>query len=295
MRSGMRSSARSRTSRFRGRSVETSIAGLPTGWRRSAVRKTSRSSSRITTSRCWTIRSRTAISPPAPCALSARPEIVRSHSTHTRPLQGSIAARSRSRASEDRGRLLYGLGSTLAALADGEAVDRLVEASASLQAAGDVETAAEAEANLAQIAWNTGDAPGSKRISSGPWSSSASVHRPPRMRGRSARQHASKCSPAAGAKPSRRACERSGWPPSSVSTQSEPMCSRPSARRGGTWAIREETADLELAIELAEAASAPLALSRAINNLAFRYGTSTSSDLTRSWAGTTRRCSGTAT
>ena len=64
---------------------------------------------------------------------------------------------------EERGQLLFGLGSALSALADPEAADRLAEASEMLVKAGDMETAAEAECVLAQMAFDTGDAPGVNR------------------------------------------------------------------------------------------------------------------------------------
>ena len=64
---------------------------------------------------------------------------------------------------EERGHLLFGLGSALSALADPAAAERLAEASERLVKAGDVETAAEAECVLAQMAFDTGDAPGVTR------------------------------------------------------------------------------------------------------------------------------------
>ena len=63
-------------------------------------------------------------------------------------------------AEDKRGRVLFGLGSALEALADPQAGELLVEASAQLAAEDDPETAAEAETLLAQIAWTTGDAAG---------------------------------------------------------------------------------------------------------------------------------------
>jgi class 3 adenylate cyclase len=172
---------------------------------------------------------------------------------------------------EKRGLLLFGLGSALAALADAEAVDRLIEASATLLAAGDPETAAEAETMLAEIAFSTGDAPG------------VDAH-------------------------ARRAVELvRGRPPSAAVARALGQAAR-FAMLDGRWrdaidtgreaegmaadlgldAIRADAlatlgtarddfgeaggdADLELAIELAEAANAPLPLSRALNNLAWRY------------------------
>jgi class 3 adenylate cyclase/tetratricopeptide (TPR) repeat protein len=172
---------------------------------------------------------------------------------------------------ETPGLFLFGLGGGLAALADAEAVDRLVEASATLLAAGDPETAAEAETMLAEIAFTTGDAPG------------VDAH-------------------------ARRAVELvHGRPPSAAVARALGQAAR-FAMLDGRWrdaidtgreaegmaaalgldAIRADAlatlgtahadfgdgggdADLELAIELAEAANAPLPLSRALNNLAWRY------------------------
>ena len=171
-RSGTRSSARSRTSRFRGRSGERSTVASPTGSRRWAGQRISPSSSRITTSPCSTTPSRTRSSPGAPLVPWARQATGRSRSMRTRRRRASTGARSKSAAPKERGQLLFGLGNALTALADAEAVDCLVEASATLVAAGDPETAAEAECFLAEIAFNTGDAPG------------VTTHIPPRRRAR---------------------------------------------------------------------------------------------------------------
>ena len=182
---------------------------------------------------------------------------------------------------EDRGRLLYGLGSTLAALADGEAVDRLVEASASLQAAGDVETAAEAETNLAQIAWNTGDAPGVEAH----FQRALELvrERPPSAAHARALGQAARFQMLAGSRTDAietgvRA-ERMAAELGLDAVRADALATIGTAR--ADMGDPRGEADLELAIELAEAASAPLALSRAINNLAFRYGTL---DLRRSHA-----------
>ncbi len=64
---------------------------------------------------------------------------------------------------EDRGRWLFGLGSALATLGDPDAAAHLADASEVLQLAEDPETAAEAECVLAQMAFDTGDAPGVRR------------------------------------------------------------------------------------------------------------------------------------
>ncbi len=52
----------------------------------------------------------------------ARPATARSRSTHTRPRPASTAALSSSLGDDERGRILFGLGSALEALADPEAV-----------------------------------------------------------------------------------------------------------------------------------------------------------------------------
>ena len=160
-----------------GPSEERSTAALPTGSRRSAGPTISPSSSPITTSRCSTTRSRTRARRTRGSTPWARRVIGRSRSTRTQPLQVSTGARSKSAARVSEGTLLFGLGNALAALADAEAVDRLVDASATLLAAGDPETAAEAETILAQIAFTTGDAPGVTTTRAAPSSSCAGVRR----------------------------------------------------------------------------------------------------------------------
>ncbi|HSG12465.1 MAG TPA: hypothetical protein VLA22_01200, partial [Gaiellaceae bacterium] len=172
---------------------------------------------------------------------------------------------------DERGQLLFGLGSALDALADPEAAGHLSEASEALRAEGDLETAAEAECALADLAFRTGDATG------------VDVHagravelvrgRPPSA------AHAHALSQAA------RFQMLGGHPSESIETgvKAEQM-----ATALGLDAIRADVlatvgtsraglgdpqgdADLETAIELAEAANAPLPLSRALNNLAWRY------------------------
>ncbi len=101
-RSGMLSSARSRTSRFPGPSEGRSTAGSPTGSKNSAGPTILPSSSRITTSRCSTTRSPTASSPNALPPPWARREIERSRSTRTEPLPASTAAHSTSAAAGSR-------------------------------------------------------------------------------------------------------------------------------------------------------------------------------------------------
>ena len=133
--------------------------------------------------------------------------------------------------------VLFGLGSALEALADPEAKELLAEASATLAAAGDPETAAEAE-TLARADRLDHRRRRRRRSSTRaePSSSCAGDLRPPRTQERSGRPPGSRCSTLAGARPSRRERRRSGWPPSSGSTRSAPMPSRQSARRATTSA-----------------------------------------------------------
>ena len=170
----------------------------------------------------------------------------------------------------ERGTLLLGLGNALAALADGEAVDRLVDASTTLLAAGDPETAAEAETVLAQIAFTTGDAPGvtdhSRRavdLVRGRPRSAAQA----RALGQAAR-FAMLDGRWSDAIETGREAERMAAELGLDEVRADALATLGTARDdlgepGGD-------ADLELAIELAEAANAPLALSRALNNLAWR-------------------------
>ncbi len=169
---------------------------------------------------------------------------------------------------EERGQLLFGLGSALSALADPEAADRLAEASEVLVKAGDMETAAEAECALAQMAFVSRDAQGVTRH----------VGRAVELvRGRPpSAAHAQALSQAA------RFQMLAGKRAESIATgvEAEHM-----ATELGLDAVRADAlatvgvarnspqgdADLETAIELAEAANAPMPLSRALNNLANRY------------------------
>ncbi len=114
---------------------------------------------------------------------------------------------------------------------------------------------------------------GRRSTSSGRSSSSKGVRRPRHTHARSARPLASRCSPAAAPKRSRRACEaeRMAAELGLDAVRADALATIGTAR--GDMGDPRGDADLELAIELAEAASAPLALSRAINN-------------SRSWAGT---------
>jgi predicted ATPase/class 3 adenylate cyclase len=172
---------------------------------------------------------------------------------------------------DERGKLLLGLGSALSALADPEASDRLVEASETLATADDPERAAEAECTLANIAFEDADAPGVD-------------------------EHIG------------RALELvRGRPPSAAHAMALAQAAR-FQMLGGTWseaiesgmeaermaaelgldAIRADAlvtvgtsradlgdgrGDVELAtaVELAEAANAVHALTRGLNNLAWRY------------------------
>ena len=173
---------------------------------------------------------------------------------------------------EERGRFLFGLGNALEALADAEAVDRLVEASATLLAAGDPETAAEAETILAEIAFRD-------RRCSGCRSTLA-----PRRRARARRVRLPRRRHGALGQAARFAMLDGRWS-EAIETGGE---AERMAAELGLDAIRADAlatlgtarddfgepggdADLELAIELAEAANAPLPLSRALNNLAWRY------------------------
>jgi hypothetical protein len=171
----------------------------------------------------------------------------------------------------ERGQLLFGLGSALSALADPAAAERLTEASEVLGKAGDMETAAEAECVLAQMAFDTGDAPGVNRH----------VDRAVKfVRGRPpSAAHARALSQAA-----RFQMLGGEW---SAAVESGREAER-MATELGLDAIRADTlvtigtaradlgdsrgdGDLEAAIELAEAANAPQALTRGLNNLAWRY------------------------
>jgi hypothetical protein len=171
----------------------------------------------------------------------------------------------------ERGRLLFGLGNALATLADPEAAECLAEASEMLVTAGDPETAAEAECFLAQIAWDAADAPG---VDEHVRRAVELVHgRPPSA------AHAQALSQAA------RFQMLGGRLSESIETGTD---AERMARELGLDAVRADAlattgtargdlgdqrgdADLETAIELAEAANAPLPLSRGLNNLAWRY------------------------
>ena len=163
MHSGTLSSARSHTSRSHGRSVETSTAASPTGWRPSAaprifaellahhyiaVLEYSEPDAELS------IRAAHALGEAGDRALALNAYLAAA-GFYRRALS-SLQTRSADT-------LLFGLGSALSALADPEAAERLAEASEMLVKAGDNETAAEAECVLAQMAFDTGDAPGVTR------------------------------------------------------------------------------------------------------------------------------------
>jgi class 3 adenylate cyclase len=193
---------------------------------------------------------------------------------------------------EGRGQLLFGLGSGLMTLADPEAPDILTEASELLVNSGDPETAAEAECFLAQIAWDALDAPAVDEH----------VRRAVELvRGRPpSAAHAQALSQAA------RFQMLGGRLSESIETGTE---AERMATELGLDAIRADAlatvgtargvlgdqrgdADLETAIELAEAANAPLPLSRGLTNLAWRYtgiDTQRSHDLTERNYETQRR------
>jgi len=168
---------------------------------------------------------------------------------------------------QERGRLLFGLGSALSALVDPAAADRLAEASELLVQAGDPETAAEAECVLAQMAFDTGDAPGVTRH----------VERAVELvRGRPpSAAHAQALSQAArfqmlggmwsDAIESGREAERMAAALGLDAIRADALVTvgTSHADLGDTGA----QADLETAIELAHAANAPQALFRALNNL----------------------------
>ena len=172
---------------------------------------------------------------------------------------------------EERGQLLFGLGSALSALADPAAAERLAEASDMLVRAGDMDTAAQAECDLAQMSFDTGDAPGVNRH----------VDRAVElMRGRPpSAAHARALSQAArfqmlggewnAAVKSGREAERMATALGLDGIRADALATVGTAR--ADLGEPRGDADLEMAIELAEAAKAPLPLFRALNNLAWRY------------------------
>jgi len=171
----------------------------------------------------------------------------------------------------ERGRLLFGLGNALATLADPEAAERLAEASEMLVTAGDPERAAEAECALAQMAFDTGDAPGVTRHVG------RAVElvrgRPPSAAHAQALSQAARFQMLGG---SRSDAVETGLEAEQMAIglgldaiRADVLATVGTARVG----LRDSRgdADLETAVELAEAANAPGPLGRALNNLAVRY------------------------
>jgi class 3 adenylate cyclase/tetratricopeptide (TPR) repeat protein len=171
---------------------------------------------------------------------------------------------------EARGRLLFGLGSALAALVDPEATKHLIEASEALVAAGDPEAGAEAETALAQLAFDNGDP---RRVTEHIGRALELVKgRPP------SRAHALALSQAArfqalggsrseaieAARDAERMAEELGLDAIRASALTTIGTGR------GVFDAAAE-ADLRRAIELAEAANAPMVLGRALNNLGWLY------------------------
>ncbi|HEY5872793.1 MAG TPA: adenylate/guanylate cyclase domain-containing protein [Gaiellaceae bacterium] len=187
---------------------------------------------------------------------------------------------------EERGHLLFGLGNALSALADPAAAERLSEASELLVKAGDMETAAEAECVLAQMAFDTGDAPGVSRhvdravefVRDRPLSAA----------------HARALSQAArfqmlggewnDAVESGEEAVRMATELGLDAIRADALATVGTAR-GDLGDSRGED-ELETAIELAEQANAPQALFRALNNLSWRY---TSTDMRRAYELTKRQ------
>ena len=172
---------------------------------------------------------------------------------------------------EERGQLLFGLGSALSTLADPAAAERLAEASELLVQAGDMETAAETECVLAQMAWVTGDARGVN----GHVDRAVELMRgrPPSAAHARALSQASRFQMLGG---EWRDAVASGLEAEQMATalgldaiRADALATLGAARDG--LGDSRGDADLETAIELAEAANAPLALFRALNNLAWRY------------------------
>jgi class 3 adenylate cyclase/tetratricopeptide (TPR) repeat protein len=168
---------------------------------------------------------------------------------------------------EERGQLLFGLGSALSPLADLAAAESLAEASEVLVKVGDMETAAEAECVLAQMAFETGDAPAVTRHVA------RAVElvrgRPPSAAHAKALSQAARFELLAGELAESIAigveAERMATELGLDAVRADALATVGSARGDSRG-----DADLETAIELAEAANAPMPLSRALNNLANR-------------------------
>jgi class 3 adenylate cyclase len=172
---------------------------------------------------------------------------------------------------DERGQLLFGLGSALSALVDPTAAERLAEASEMLVKAGDMETAAEAECVLAQMAFDTGDAPGVNRHVGR--AVELVRDRPPSAAHARALSQAARFQMLGGewsdAIESGREAERMATELGLDAIRADALATVGTAR--GDLGDSRGDADLETAIELAEAANAPQALFRALNNLAWRY------------------------
>ncbi len=171
----------------------------------------------------------------------------------------------------ERGQLLFGLGSALATLADPEAASHLEEASETLVAVGNPEAAAEAECTLAQIAFDTADASG---VNDHVGRAVELVRgRPPSAAHALALGQAARFQMLGG---SWRDAIETGLEAEQMAIalgldaiHADVLATIGTAR--GDVGDSAGVTDLEAAIELAEAASAPAALSRALNNLAWIY------------------------
>jgi class 3 adenylate cyclase len=171
----------------------------------------------------------------------------------------------------ERGQLLFGLGSALSHLNDPVAAECLSEASNLLVSAGDVEKAAEAECVLAQMAFDTGDAPGVKRHVGR--AAELVRGRPPSAAHARALSQAARFQMLRGelsdSVESGREAERMATELGLDAIRADVLATIGTAR--ADLGDAEGEADLEKAIELAEVANAPQALFRALNNLAWRY------------------------
>jgi len=169
---------------------------------------------------------------------------------------------------EERGHLLLGLGSARSALADPAAAEDLSQASDLLVEAGDMETAAEAECALAQLAFESGEASG---VTSHVGRAVEFVRgRPPSAAHAQALSQAARFQMLAG---ERAQSIEMGVHAERMATELSLDAIRADALAtvGAVRADPRGDAELELAIELAEAANAPMPLSRALNNLATRF------------------------
>ncbi len=170
----------------------------------------------------------------------------------------------------ERGRLLFGLGSALTTLADPEAAELLAEASEMLVAGGDPERAAEAECALAQIAFDTAGAPDVDRHVR---RAVVLMHgRPPSAAHARTLSQAARFQMLGGGRSdaveSGKEAERMATELGLDAIRADALATVGASRDLGNL---RGNADLEMAVELAEAANAPQALGRALNNLAWRY------------------------